>query len=195
MSSTEPGTNNSQQLCEEEHILLHRVARESIEHGLRTGRPLAVEISRFPRPLREPGASFVTLNKHGQLRGCIGSLEPVRPLVEDVAEHAFNAAFSDPRFPPLRAAELTQIELHISVLGAPEPMTFSSEEDLLRQLRPGVDGLILQAGYNRGTFLPAVWESLPDPRDFLTHLRLKAGLPPDYWSDEIRVWRYTTEAF
>ncbi len=195
MSSIERNDDQPGRLCEEERELLRKVAWESIEHGLRTGRPLAVDVARFPKTLREPGASFVTLNKHGQLRGCIGSLEPVRPLVEDVAYNAFHAAFSDPRFPPLRADELPDIDRHISVLGEPEPMQFTSEEDLVRQLRPGVDGLILQAGPNRGTFLPAVWESLPDPHDFVTHLKLKAGLPPDYWSDDIRVWRYTTEAF
>ncbi len=194
-TSSHPAGDENSRLCEEERELLRKVARASIEHGLRTGRPLAVDTARHPRPLREPGASFVTLNEHGQLRGCIGSLEPVRPLVEDVAHNAWAAAFSDPRFPPLRASELPDLDLHISVLSPATPMQFDSEQDLIRQLRPGVDGLVLEEGYHRGTFLPAVWESLPDPRDFLQHLKLKAGLPADYWSDTIRVSRYTTESF
>ena len=196
LNNTTPGNeHDSDRLCEEERELLRKVARASIEHGLQTGRPLAVDTARYPRPLREPGASFVTLNEHGQLRGCIGSLEAIRPLVEDVAHNAYAAAYSDPRFPPLRASELPDLDLHISVLSPATPMQFDSEQDLIRQLRPGVDGLVLENGYHRGTFLPAVWESLPDPRDFLQHLKLKAGLPADYWSDTIRVSRYVTESF
>ncbi|HEX22747.1 MAG TPA: AmmeMemoRadiSam system protein A [Chromatiales bacterium] len=195
MSSANPHNSSKNGLCEEECSLLHKVARASIEHGIETGRPLTVDIARYPHPLREPRATFVTLNEHGQLRGCIGSLEAVRPLVEDVAHNAYAAAFSDPRFPPLQASELADLDVHISVLSPATPMQFHSEEDLIRQLRPGVDGLILEDGYHRGTFLPAVWESLPDPHDFLQHLKLKAGLPADYWSDTIRVSRYTTESF
>jgi len=194
-NATSGNEHDNGRLCEEERELLHKVARASIEHGLRTGRPLAVDTARYPPPLREPGASFVTLNEHGQLRGCIGSLEAIRPLVEDVAHNAYAAAFSDPRFPPLRASELPDLDLHISVLSPATPMQFDSEQDLIRQLRPGVDGLVLEDGYHRGTFLPAVWESLPEPREFLQHLKLKAGLPPDYWSDTIRVSRYVTESF
>ena len=182
-------------LCEEEHILLRKVARLSIESGLRDGRPLMPDTARYPRPLREPGASFVTLNRQGQLRGCIGSLEAHRPLVEDVAHNAHAAAFSDPRFPPLRAKELADLEIHISVLSPATPLQFDSEAELVRQLRPGVDGLILEDGYHRGTFLPSVWESLPAPADFLRQLKLKAGLPADYWSDSLRVSRYQTEMF
>ncbi|HEC18430.1 MAG TPA: AmmeMemoRadiSam system protein A [Gammaproteobacteria bacterium] len=196
MSSIEPPASEaSTTLCEEERILLHKIARESIAYGLQHGRPLPVEVERFPRPLREPGASFVTLNKHGELRGCIGSLEAQRPLVEDVAHNAFAAAFSDPRFPPVTAQELPALEDHISVLSPATPMTFTSEADLLRQIRPGIDGLVLEDGWHRGTFLPSVWESLPDKEQFLQHLKMKAGLPPDYWSDTLRVSRYTTESF
>ncbi len=182
-------------LCEEERILLREVAMAAIEFGLETGQQLKVDASRYPRPLREPRATFVTLNRRGELRGCIGSLEAYRPLVEDVAHNAYAAAFSDPRFPPLQKEELADLELHISVLSPTAPMHFSSEEDLLRQIRPGVDGLILEDGYHRGTFLPSVWESLPAPQDFLQHLKLKAGLPANYWSDSMRVLRYTTEVF
>jgi len=195
MSSTNPNNSSENGLGEEERILLHKVARASIEHGIETGRPLTVDIARYPHPLREPRATFVTLNEHGRLRGCIGSLEAVRPLVEDVAHNAYAAAFSDPRFPSLQARELADLDVHISVLSPAAPMSFTSEEDLIRQLRPGVDGLILEDGYHRGTFLPAVWESLPDAHDFLQHLKLKAGLPADYWSDSIRLSRYVTETF
>ena len=193
-SSDEHGREDGR-LYEEEHKLLRKVAQASIEHGLRIGRPLAVDMACYPRPLREPGASFVTLNEHGRLRGCIGSLEAIHPLVEDVAHNAYAAAFSDPRFPPLQAHELPGLDLHISVLSPATPMQFDSEEDLIRQLRPGVDGLMLEDGDHHGTFLPAVWESLPDAHDFLQHLKLKAGLPMDGWSDTIRVSRYVTESF
>ncbi len=172
------------------------VARRSIVHGLQHQRPLPVNAGDHEPRLREPGASFVTLQMDHTLRGCIGSLEARRPLVCDVAYNAFAAAFQDPRFPPLSAGELPQLHIQISVLGRPEPLVFSSEAELVQQLRPGVDGLILEEGERyRGTFLPSVWSSLPDPRRFLAQLKLKAGLPPDYWSDTVRVWRYTTESF
>lgn len=175
--------------------ILLEVAAASIRHGLEKGRPLPVNLDDYPETLRQPGASFVTLNIDGQLRGCIGSLEATRPLVEDVADNAFAAAFRDPRFPPVSAAEYPQLEYHISILTPAEPMQFESEEDLIRQLRPGVDGLVLSDRGRRGTFLPSVWQSLPDPRDFLRHLKQKAGLPPDHWSDTLQVARYTVEEF
>jgi AmmeMemoRadiSam system protein A len=187
--------SNQLGLCEEEHILLRRVAHDSIVHGLDKGTPLPVDVERYPPVLRRPGASFVTLQEFGELRGCIGSLEAHQPLVEDIAQNAHAAAFRDPRFQPLQRQELKDLEIHISVLTPAEPMDFNSEQDLLRQLRPGTDGLILEDRGLRGTFLPSVWESLPDPRDFLAHLKLKAGLPVDYWSDTLKVSRYTCEVF
>ncbi len=193
MSSIE--TSNPSKLCEEEHILLRKVAKDAVEYGLQNGMPPSVGTTRYPQPLREPGASFVTLNKHGELRGCIGSLEAHRPLVEDVAHNAYAAAFADPRFPPVSARELPALEYHISVLTPAVPMQFSSEADLLSQIRPGIDGLVLEDGWHRGTFLPAVWESLPDVTQFLHHLKLKAGLPVDYWSNALKVSRYTSESF
>ena len=171
------------------------LARSSIRHGLSHHRPKPVELLDFPAALRAPRAVFVTLSSDGQLRGCIGHLEACQALVQDVAENAFSAAFRDPRFPPLGADELAGLEIHISVLSPPEPLPVASEADLLRQIRPGVDGLILEDRGHRGTFLPAVWESLTVPEQFLAHLKQKAGLPPDYWSDTIRVARYTAEAF
>lgn len=178
-----------------ERALLNQIALESIKHGLETGQPMSLDLSTLPEKLAEPGAAFVTLNRNGQLRGCIGSLEAYRPLAADVADNAYSAAFRDPRFPPLQASELDGLDLHISVLGKPEPMHFRSETDLVSQLKPGEDGLILEDGYHRGTFLPSVWESLPNPADFLRHLKQKAGLPPDHWSDAVKISRYRTESW
>ncbi len=182
-------------LSSEHRRQLIDLALASIRHGLDAGHALRVTLDDYPEPLRAQRATFVTLNRHGELRGCIGHLEPIQALVADVAENAFAAAFRDPRFPPLESPELAGLALHISILTPAEPMVFDSEADLLRQIRPGVDGLILQEGYHRGTFLPSVWESLPEPQAFLNHLKLKAGLPQGYWSDHIRVARYETESF
>jgi AmmeMemoRadiSam system protein A len=145
--------------------------------------------------LDQPGAAFVTLTQAGELRGCIGSLEAWRPLRQDVRANAVAAAFDDPRFPPLGADELARTAIEVSVLSAPEPIAFTDRADLLRQLRPGVDGLILSAPGHRGTFLPQVWEQLPTPELFLEHLVRKAHLPPGYWSDDVVVQRYTVAAF
>jgi len=174
---------------------LMAVARGSIEHGLAHGRPLQVTPSEYHRDLKAVRASFVTLQKRGQLRGCIGHLEAVQPVVVDVAENAFAAAFRDPRFNPLTAAEWQDIDVHLSLLTPPEAMRFTDEADLVGQIRAGEDGLILQDGPNRGTFLPSVWESLPDPVDFLVHLKHKAGLAANHWSDSVEIYRYHTESF
>lgn len=175
--------------------ILLKLARQSIENGFKTGHPLSVNLRDYPPELIRQRASFVTLEKNHNLRGCIGMLEAIFPLAEDVAENAFSAAFRDPRFPPVQKNEIDDLEIHISILSEPEPMTFTSEEDLLAQIRPHVDGLILEDGSRRGTFLPSVWEMLPDKRQFLRHLKNKAGLPAGYWSDTIKVSRYTTEMF
>lgn len=184
-----------QRIGDEHRRILLATARESIAHGLRSGTPLRVDVSAYDPELQVERATFVTLNKFGELRGCIGHLEAIQPLIADVAENAFNAAFRDPRFQPVSASEFGDLEIHISVLSPPEPMIFTSEADLLRQIRPGIDGLILEDGAYRGTFLPSVWEQLPDPAQFLAHLKMKAGLPPNYWSDTLKVSRYTTESF
>ncbi|MCQ8116445.1 AmmeMemoRadiSam system protein A [Methylomonas rosea] len=174
---------------------LLELARQSIVHGLQTGRPLPVNLADYPAELRQTRATFVTLERGGQLRGCIGMLEAVRPLAEDVTENAFAAAFRDRRFSPLTNEELADLDLHISVLSPAVALKFNSEADLIAQLRPGMDGIILQEGSRRGTFLPSVWEDLPNPKQFLQHLKQKAGLPAAYWSDTIRAYRYTTEMF
>lgn len=184
---------NSQMTHEEQTALL-RVAADSIQHGLKLGSAMRVIVADFPESLRVERATFVTLEIRGRLRGCIGMLEACRPLVEDVAENAFAAAFDDPRFPPLRASEFDELDIHVSVLSPPEPMSFTDEEDLLRQLRPGVDGLIISDGRRRATFLPSVWEELPEPRAFLAHLKQKAGLRAGHWSATFRAERYTAES-
>ncbi|MCR4348174.1 MAG: AmmeMemoRadiSam system protein A [Sulfuricaulis sp.] len=168
-------------------------ARESIRKGL-CGESLAVKATDYPEALRQKRATFVTLHVEGKLHGCVGTLEARKPLVEDVVSNAWSAAFHDSRFPALTWPEFEQLEIHISILSPPEPMTFSSEADLLAQLRPHVDGLIIEDGHHRGTFLPSVWEQLPSPRDFLRQLKLKAGLNQDYWSKNIHVHRYTAES-
>lgn len=143
--------------------------------------------------LDEPGATFVTLRLDGALRGCIGTLEPERTLRDDVAHNARAAALHDPRFEPLREAELVGLSIEVSLLSAPEPLTFAGEADLQRQLGARRDGVVLEYGRHRATFLPQVWEQLPDPDDFLRQLKAKAGLPPDFWSAQLRVSSYAVE--
>lgn len=190
-----PGKSLNTHYTPQDRARLHAIAEASIRHGFETGRPLRVDLSVEPEKLREHRASFVTLQERGQLRGCIGALEAYQPLAQDVADHAFAAAFQDPRFPPLRPEELDALDIKISVLSPPEPLPAADTASLLRELRPGVDGLILHDGQYKATFLPSVWEQLPDARDFIAALKRKAGLPPDYESPTMRAWRYTTEEF
>lgn len=178
----------------EDKKTLLNVALQSIKYGLEKGLALPVTLSDYSSALQEKRATFVTLKLEENLRGCIGMLEAVRPLVEDVADNAYAAAFRDPRFHPLTEKELSSLSISVSILSPSEPIKFKSEADLLNQIRPGIDGLVLADGHHRGTFLPAVWESLPNPKDFLEHLKLKAGLSPDHWSKTLTVKRYTTES-
>jgi AmmeMemoRadiSam system protein A len=141
--------------------------------------------------LQAPGACFVTLTQHGQLRGCIGTLEARRSLLADAQANAIAAALRDPRFAPLSTQELDTIQVEVSVLSAVHAFSFRSEADALDQLRPGEDGVVLECDGRRATFLPQVWEQLPDRSVFLAHLKHKAGLPADFWSDEVRLYRYT----
>ncbi len=175
--------------------LLLDVAQTSIRHGLRAGQPLVVDPRAFPDELRELRATFVTLHIGNDLRGCIGTVKAVRPLVEDVAQNAFNAAFNDPRFPPLRPFEFPMLDIEVSLLCPLQPIEFSDEAELLHQIRPGVDGLELEYGPYRGVLLPDVWKQVPDKHSFLRHLKLKAGLSPTFWSNQVRVNRFMTEYF
>ena len=143
--------------------------------------------------LYEQRACFVTLTLSGRLRGCIGSLQAHRALLDDVRENAQAAAFRDPRFQPLSANEYTETAIEISLLSPLSPMEVEDEQDALSQLQPGVDGVVLHCGSKRGTFLPQVWESLPDPQRFLAELKRKAGLSTQYWSDDVRLFRYHVE--
>lgn len=164
----------------------------AVEHA---GKKPHISLKDYPEQLTAPGACFVTLEKSGELRGCIGSLEAHEPLVQDIVNNTVSSAFSDPRFPQLQANELADIQISLSVLSKPEAMTVTDEADLLQQLRAGVDGLILEDGYHRATFLPSVWRQLPDKQQFLQQLKLKAGLGKQHWSPNIKFWRYTTEYF
>jgi len=171
------------------------VAKKSIYHGLKNQCALPVDLNAYNQLLNEHGASFVTLNLNHQLRGCIGALDAFQPLVKDVSEHAYAAAFKDPRFPPVTQKEFENLEVHISVLTKSTAIDFTDEKDLQGQLQPGIDGLILTDGVHKATFLPSVWEQLPQPEDFLNHLKLKAGLEKNYWSNNIVVLRYQTISF
>ncbi len=182
-------------LTKEQSETLLQVAKQSIQHGLERGKALKVNPQNYVPELREYKASFVTLEIEHKLRGCIGTVMAFQPLVSDVAYHAYGAAFTDPRFLKLPREEFPLLEIHISVLSNPEQLYFSSEQQLLQQLRPGIDGVIISEGNkHRATFLPSVWESLPQPRDFLGQLKRKAGLSSHYWSDTIKVERYTVES-
>jgi uncharacterized protein len=185
-------------LATRERRELLRLARTSIESSLSLGAGSGP--APFTAPLLQPElaarrSSFVTLHRGEELRGCCGTLEAPRPLAEDVWRNAWAAAFNDYRFPPLTAAEWPQVNLHLSLLTAPVQLEVSTEEDLLAQLRPSLDGLILENETGRATFLPAVWEQLAEPALFVRQLKLKAGWPSGYWSQRVRAFRYTTESF
>ncbi|NJD36595.1 MAG: AmmeMemoRadiSam system protein B [Betaproteobacteria bacterium] len=143
--------------------------------------------------LDQPGATFVTLTQDGQLRGCIGSLEAVRPLRLDVEQNALAAAFRDPRRAEFIFVQRREARVEVSLLSAPQPMQFKDEADALAQLRPGKDGVIFECGHHRSTFLPQVWEQLPQPRQFMAHLKRKAGLAENFWSPEVKLFRYTVD--
>lgn len=180
-------------LSDSHRQVLHDVARRAIEHGLVHRAEPHLDARAFPPPLREPQATFVTLRHDGALLGCIGTLRPTRPLVCDTAHNAYHAAFSDPRFEPLGAAALDALDIHISILSPLEPLHFTGENDLLSQLRVGIDGLVIGEHGQTATFLPAMWNRLGDPQTFLRALKDKAGLPQNYWSPSMEAWRYTVE--
>ena len=182
-------------LSEKDKKTLIKLAKESIAYGLKHQNSLPITISDYSEFLQQNGASFVTLTLHGDLCGCIGSLHAYRPLIEDVVKNAYAAAFHDIRFNPLLESEYEDLEYHLSVLKPAEDFPVNSEEDLLQQLRPYQDGLILEEGLHVATFLPSVWKSLPEAKDFLLHLKHKAGLSADYWSESLKFKRYEVEEF
>jgi uncharacterized protein len=186
----------SNPLTDEEKLVLLKFARQAMEYGVMGKTLPATDQNVLTANLIEPGASFVTLTIHTELRGCIGALEANQPLVEDVREHARAAALLDPRFPPVDQAELSRIRLEISRLSDPHPLEYSSTEDLLKKLRPHVDGVILKNGNRRGTFLPQVWEKIPGPVEFLEHLCKKMGMNENAWRIiPMEVWVYQVEEF
>lgn len=174
---------------------LLRLARGSIEHGLVHREPLPIECDELPPALTALRATFTTLRFEGELRGCCGALEAAHPLARAVTYSAFQAAFRDPRFDPVGKDELDAIRLEVSVLSPLESMPISTEAELLDQLTPGTDGLVLIEECRRATFLPQVWETLPDPRLFLAALKIKCGLTADYWSEQLQFKRYRTTSY
>lgn len=180
----------------DERIRLLELARQALEEGVR-GQPLSpLNLQELSPRLREDGAAFVTLTIGGELRGCIGALEAYQPLAEDVREHAIAAALQDWRFPPVQPEELAEIEIEISRLTPSQPLEYDRPEELLTRLRPGVDGVVLRDGMRRATFLPQVWEKIPDPRLFLSQLCMKMGASPDLWRrKKLEVLTYQVEEF
>lgn len=168
--------------------VLLSIARAAIARVLHAPYPAADETAPW---LAEPGASFITLTQYSELRGCIGTLEAHRPLLIDVKSNAVSAALHDPRFLPLTLEEFATVQVEVSLLTAPQPLDFADETDALTQLRPGIDGVVFEYGRHRSTFLPQVWESLAQPHLFLAMLKHKAGLPDNFWAEDVKLSRYT----
>jgi AmmeMemoRadiSam system protein A len=183
-------------LSPEERELLLNLARESVDCVAQGKDPPTIDMDAVPQGLQKAGASFVTLNKRGRLRGCVGSLEARRSLVLDVQQNGIGAAFRDPRFPPVQPEEVEDLTVEISVLSSPQRVDCDGPDDLFDKLHPGVDGVVIERGWHRATFLPQVWEKLPDKDEFLQRLCLKAGLPADaYRSGDLDVYTYQVEKF
>jgi uncharacterized protein len=186
----------SEPLTDDEKRILLKLARQSIELAA-NHQPLPILVlSEYSAPLQQEGASFVTLTENGELRGCIGALEPYQPLVQDVCEHAAAAAMDDYRFTPVHPREVPTLSIEISRLTVPQLLEYQQPLELLTCLKPGVDGVILRDGQHRATFLPQVWENLPAPATFLSHLCQKMGAPTDLWRRKIlQVFTYQVEEF
>jgi uncharacterized protein len=184
-------------LTSDEKQTLLRLAREALECAVHEKLLPPLDPATLTPALRADGAAFVTLTVHGNLRGCIGALEPYQPLVDDVREHAVAAALEDYRFTPVTAGELAEIEIEVSRLTMPVPLEYTDAEDLQSKLRPSVDGVILKDGpFRRATFLPQVWEKIPDKADFLDNLCYKMSSPPDTWrKKKLEVLVYQVEEF
>jgi len=181
------------QLSLSDKAALIELSKRSILHAVKTGDELALQHGEYCGHLSQPRSSFVTLRKEGSLRGCIGSIDGPRPLAEDVAHNSYGAALFDTRFSPLTEGELPSIEIHLSVLGPVEEIQFETEEELLHQLCPPLDGLVLREVGTQGVFLPVMWQRIPDRRMFLEHLKQKASLPARYWSDNLRAFRFRVD--
>ena len=196
MQDASPPTQPSDQLAPLERATLLSLARQALEDGV-NGRPrTALNLDDLPPRLRQPGVTFVTLTIRGELRGCVGGLEVSLPLAEDVRTHAVAAALEDYRFPPVLPAELSSISIEISCLTEPQPLEYDRPEELPAGLRPGLDGVVLVDGLRRATFLPQVWEKVPEPEIFLSMLCRKMGAATDLWrSKKLTVLTYQVEEF
>jgi uncharacterized protein len=183
-------------LTPDERAALLHYARQALEEGVKGDILLPIDSSALPGALQAIGASFVTLTRKGDLRGCIGALEASQSLVEDVREHAVAAALQDYRFPPVTPDELSEIDIEISRLTPTRPLEYNTPQELPQRLQPFVDGVVLKYGGRRATFLPQVWDKLPDPEDFLSHLCQKMGAPADLWQHKkLEVLTYRVEEF
>lgn len=185
-----------EKLTLEEQKILLRLAREAMERGVKGEALPSLDLSSLPLRLRDEGSSFVTLTAQGQLRGCIGSLEASQSLAQDVRDHAVAAALNDPRFPAVREEEVDRIQIEVSRLTRPIPLDYKDAEDLLSKLHPFVDGVIVRDAYHRATFLPQVWEKVPQPAEFMNNLCYKMGVEPDLWRRKhFEVLTYQVEDF
>lgn len=174
--------------------LLLTLAWQSVAHGLKTGKPLRIDVADYPAAFAEPRATFVTLNYINQARGSFGNLHAIRPLAEDVCENAFAAAFFDRHYPSVTDMEIDDLAIQIDLLSPLENLVFSSELDLVRLLRPDVDGLVLEDGSRHAFLMPSNWQTFHSPMQFLQQLKRKAGLPASYWSKTIKASRFTIES-
>lgn len=184
------------ELTPEDKKILLKIARQSMEAAVRQEKVPPLELDRLPQSLQEFGATFVTLTANRRLRGCIGALDPYQPLAEDVREHAVRAAMNDFRFHPVQPDELSEISIEISLLSTPHPLDYENPSQLLEKLRPGADGVVIQDGARRATFLPQVWEKIHQPSEFLNQLCQKLGSPPDLWRRKhLDVFIYQVDEF
>jgi len=192
----EGAMSETDKLTEEEGKHLVETARKTIQKALFNPKDKSEPDPASSPKFQERRGTFVTLTLNGALRGCIGHIIPQESLIEGVRINAMNAAFGDPRFPRLSKTEFDKIKVEVSILTTPKPLPYADANDLLAKLRPGIDGLIIRKGYHQATFLPQVWDQLPNKKDFLSHLCLKAGLAGDAWAyDTLEVHTYQVQAF
>ena len=186
----------NENLSVEDQETLLKIARQSIERAVRREAKFPLKIEDYSALLQQNGASFVTLTLNGRLRGCIGTLQAYQPLVLDVREHAILAALEDPRFPPVSDRELANVRIEVSRLTEPKPFLYQTPQDLLQGLHPGTDGVVLRLGHRSATYLPQVWDQIPDSADFLSELCMKMGAPADTWQKQkLEVSTYQVEEF
>jgi len=188
--------SDTEKLTEEQGKYLLGEARKTIQKALSDEKEQEIEATGLPAVFNQRRGTFVTLTIGGNLRGCIGHIIPQESLIEGIRANAINAAFKDPRFRPLDREEWKRVRIEISILTDPKPLAYSNADDLLKKLRPGIDGVILKKGYRQSTFLPQVWDQLPHKEEFLSHLCLKAGLDGDEWKKgRLEVSTYQVQAF